>query len=348
MRKQLVSVFAICLLANMPLAFSQPTDKLAEKPTEKPAEKKLTPVTIQFCIGFGSQHTPYAYGIEKNIYRSYGIDLKILEGKSCAELTQSISEGKVRFGVAEPWDVAVADSKGGDIKMIMGMLQNSSVAFVTLVSSGIRTPKDFIGKKIGVLPGGRDKVVLSPFLRANGMTESQVTVVELPTPQAKFEALMSGKIDIAGHTYFSVLGWQKRSGKPLTTFRVGSSGLPISGDGLIVSRKNLTPEEKDLNCRMVGATAKAWKAAAQDPLAAANILLKFAPKVEGGDAELVKETWLRYHSLTQLRNSAGKPFGFIFPEDWDRLVETMKQFKITEKSLPIADYMTNEFSTCIK
>lgn len=136
----------------------------------------------------------------------------------------------------------------------------------------------------------------------------------------------------------------------VTTLRVGSFGVAIPGDGIVVSEKFLRkPEDIDLNCRMVSAVSEAWIEAGKNPQQAATALVALDPRVEKGDVEVVKESWLRAYSLTQLRPRLNKPMGFIFDEDWERLATLAKEHKLTDKIRPkMIYYFSRDYEKCMR
>jgi ABC-type nitrate/sulfonate/bicarbonate transport system substrate-binding protein len=172
-------------------------------------------------------------------------------------------------------------------------------------------------------------------------------MVEFPNPESKFEALMSGQVDVAGHTYYETPGWTKRGGKQLTAFRADTYGLSVPGDALAINKRFMEKnEDRNLNCRMVKAFTESWEAAMKEPGAATEALLRLTPKYENGDHEIVRETWMLFSALSQLRALRKMPFGFIFIEDWRHLVDIAKDYKLTKKTYPPEEYFTNEYLNC--
>ncbi|HMP84361.1 MAG TPA: ABC transporter substrate-binding protein, partial [Verrucomicrobiota bacterium] len=108
---------------------------------------------------------------------------------------------------------------------------------------GINSVKDLKGKKIGVELGFVDHLLVLKALEANGMKESDVTLVNIPTHETP-KAFASGDVD-------AIAAWQPNSGQALKAV-AGSKAIYSSADvpGLIydvlaVSPASLSARKED-------------------------------------------------------------------------------------------------------
>jgi NitT/TauT family transport system substrate-binding protein len=94
---------------------------------------------------------------------------------------------------------------------------------------------DLRGRKVGVEVGFVDHLLLLKALEANGMTEADVELVNMPTNELP-QALASGAVD-------AIAAWQPNSGQALKTV-AGSQPLYTSADlpGLIYDLLYVAPE----------------------------------------------------------------------------------------------------------
>ena len=86
-------------------------------------------------------HAPYYYARSQGWYKNDGIDLTIEVGRGSVYSSQTVSTGRVHFGVADLATAFVAIGKGADIRAIMNIYGNSPQGFYWLKSSGIRGPR---------------------------------------------------------------------------------------------------------------------------------------------------------------------------------------------------------------
>lgn len=306
----------------------------------------LTRVTFQMLFNASANIAPYAYGIEKGYFKQEGIDLIMQEGPGGKDAALIVAGDKARFGGSDAGVAADLISEGKPLK-IVGTLQITNPSAVTFIAGGsIRSVKDLKGKKVGFSPGTATFALFPALLDVHGLSLADVTIVNLKRGEF-YEALKTGRVSAIGLSTNSLKSAEAAVGKPLTSLRYSSNGLPLPGNVLIVNTKYLANKaDRELNCRMVRATMKSWAMAAQDTRGAAEALVKQYPKADGGNVDMVADGVARVFDLTKGRASTGKPFGYTYPEDWQRIIPILKKAKIIEDSKPFDVYFTNEYIDC--
>ena len=104
-----------------------------------------------------------------------------------------------------------------------------------VAARGIDSVKDLKGKKIGVEIGVVSHLLLIHALKENGLSEKDVTLVNVPTHQTA-QILASGDVD-------AIVAWQPNSGQALKSVN-GSKAVYTSADapGLIYDTLAVSPE----------------------------------------------------------------------------------------------------------
>jgi len=83
--------------------------------------------------------------------------------------------GNNEFGIAAADEILRANDKGGDFVIIGVVNHDSPACFLALEKDSISTPKDFEGKKIGILPFGSTGLIYKILLKKNGVDESKIS-----------------------------------------------------------------------------------------------------------------------------------------------------------------------------
>jgi NitT/TauT family transport system substrate-binding protein len=130
--------------------------------------------------------------------------------------------------------------------------------------------------------------------------------------------------------------------KKVSYFRYADHGVNFLSRGIIVHTKYLG--ERDVNCRFLRATARAWAAAAQNPDEAARILLEMFPK--GPRFELSRAEWVDTATLAHSAHTRGKTLGWMAREDWESLLDFQKTYGGATTTRPHAEYYSNDFIGC--
>ncbi|MFI7122290.1 ABC transporter substrate-binding protein [Amycolatopsis sp. NPDC049868] len=117
---------------------------------------------------------------------------------------QSAATDQTDFGGAFTGAVAKLVDAGAPIKAVVnyyGSDEKTFLGFYVKEDSPIRTPRDLIGKKVGVNTVGANlEAVLDTWLKRNGLTDAEIDQVQLVVlpPINTEQALRNGQIDVAG------------------------------------------------------------------------------------------------------------------------------------------------------
>ncbi len=310
-------------------------------PPAAEAQKKMDKVTLRLNWYAYGEHAPFAYGLKKGFYEAEGIDLQILEGSGSGPVVQAIGAATDRFGYADAYAMAGLAAKGVPVKMIATFVQTSPLSIIYFADKPIKGPKDLEGKKVSFTAGDSIHQAFQALLKVNNVDKSKVQEVYFD-PRGKMTAVMAGQVDAMGGYYTTQAGQiEAQTKKKAAYFRYVDFGVNALSQGLLVNAKYLG--EKDLNCRMVRASSKAWTEAARNPEEAAKILVEMFPKA--GAVELNLQQWKDTVQLMYTANTRGKAAGWMAKEDWDTLLSLQKTYGNIETKAP-GEYYTNEFFDC--
>ncbi|MER2223869.1 MAG: ABC transporter substrate-binding protein, partial [Rhodococcus sp. (in: high G+C Gram-positive bacteria)] len=130
------------------------------------------------------------FALDKGYYKEVGfgnVDL-VAGGAAGTGVEAGLDTGKVWIGMSAPQLTAPAVLDGLDAKIVGATFQKNPFAIVSSAAAPINSPQDMIGKKIGVQDS--NQLVFGALLAANGLTESQMTIVPAqfdPSPLANGE-----------------------------------------------------------------------------------------------------------------------------------------------------------------
>ena len=225
-------------------------------------------------------------------------------------------------------------TRGVPIRIIANLTNKTPASIISFSDKGIKTPKDLEGKKVGMTAGDANHVLFPLFMRQSKVDASKVQQI-LFDPSSRNAALMVGQVDaIGGYWTNDVPRIENVSKKSVSALRYTDVGVNMMSRALIVNVRNLPA--RDLNCRMVRATLKAWTEAASNPAEAAQALVEAYPKA--GSVELNRVQWV--NNTTLMGN------GQIAQGDFENLLNVLQTYGGLSRPKPSADYYTNEFVGC--
>ncbi|HQV29938.1 MAG TPA: ABC transporter substrate-binding protein, partial [Thermoflexales bacterium] len=179
------------------------------------------PTVVRLPMGYipNAQYAPFYVAVEKGYFAAEGIQIDF-DYKFETDGVKLVGANALPFAVVSGEQVVLARAQGLPVRYVAQWYHTFPVAVFSLASSGIRTPADLKGKRIG-LAGffGATYVGWRAFLAANGLSEADVKQEAIGFTQR--EAVQQGKVDAAvGYVNNEPLALAE-SGFPVTVFVVG-------------------------------------------------------------------------------------------------------------------------------
>ncbi len=171
-------------------------------------------------------------GIEKGWFKKKGVDVKFTWFDYVASM-DAYAADQLDAVCMTNGDTLVTGATGA--KSVMILINDYSNGNDMLIAKpGIKSIKDLKGKKIGVEIGFVAHLLVLKALESAGLTESDVTLVNVPTNETP-QVLASGDVD-------AIAAWQPNSGQALKLVP-GSTPLFTSADapGLIYDALSVSP-----------------------------------------------------------------------------------------------------------
>ncbi|HEX4408677.1 MAG TPA: ABC transporter substrate-binding protein [Xanthobacteraceae bacterium] len=232
-------------------------------------------VTVRLKWFNQAQFAGFYVAKDKGFYKAQGLDVNIQPGGPDFPAIQMIAGGSEQFGVTGADQILVARSKGVPVVALAVIYRRNPFVLFSLAKSGIKTPADFVGKKIGVKIGGNEELIYRAVLAKAGVDKSKLT--EIPV---KFDMtpLLTGDIDVwPGYLINEVLA-AKEKGFDVNIIAPSDYGIDIYADTLFTTEKMLK-EKPELVHKFVAATLQGWNAAIASPEEAAKITVKYGDKL---------------------------------------------------------------------
>ena len=211
----------------------------------------------------GGDHVPYYYAKKMGWYKDAGIDLNIEPGKGSALAVQKVGAGANQIGLADMANALVGRSKGADVVGVFNVYANSPQGLYWLKSSGIKSVKDLVGKKIGNPAGDGARTIWPALAKANGIDPNSVTWVNIDA-NSKLAALKSKSIDATTSFYNIHHIFQRELGDDLGFVAWKDVGLNPYGNTIIVNGDYLK-KNKPVIASFVKVTQKAFAACVVAP-----------------------------------------------------------------------------------
>jgi NitT/TauT family transport system substrate-binding protein len=243
---------------------------------------------------------------EKGFYKSEGLNVNVQPGGPDFPAVQMVTGGNEQFGVTGADQILIARSKGVPVVALAVIYRRNPFVLFSLAKSGIKSPADYAGKKIGVKIGGNEELIYRAVLAKANVDKS--TLTEMPV---KFDMtpLLSGTVDVwPGYLINEVLA-AKEKGFDVNVVYPSDYGIDLYADTLFTTETMLR-DKPELVKKFVAATLKGWNEAIAAPEEGAKATLKYGDKLTY-DHELA----MMKASLALLKPD-DKPVGFMDEAGW--------------------------------
>ncbi len=230
-------------------------------------------------------------------YATEGIDFAIQPGGPSIDGVAIVASGRWEVGqVSSSPSNMLAVSQDLPIKVFATGLQQHPYTFFSLKKNPIRTPKDMVGKKIGIQSTGL--VLLRALLAKNKIDEKSMTIIPIG---ADMTPLLTGQVD-------TVTGWQTNTTalKPLGADRVD---LRLWDTGVHLyalpyyATTDMILRRPEVLVRFLRATARGWAYANKNRDAATDLLLKEYPNLNRADEREAIDSLMSYAYNTNTFNN---------------------------------------------
>ena len=220
---------------------------------------------------------PWQVAKDAGIFKTAGVNVELVWFEGYLDSINALAGGQLDAN-SQTLNDTLGSVAGGSDQVIVLVNDNSTGNDQIIASKDIKTVQDLKGKKVGVEAGVVDHYLLLLGLKAAGLSEKDVTIVNLETGAAA-AAFASGQLDAVGvFAPFTTQALKRDGAHTLFSSKDYPGAIP---DHLVVSRKLLTERPADVQ-KLVDAWFMTLDYIKKNPEKAADIMAKRAgvPKAE--------------------------------------------------------------------
>ena len=319
-----------------------------------PAASECTtprPVKLQLQWFAQAQFAGYYAAKDKGFYTDACLDVTILEGGVDIVPQTQLAQGNADFAISWVPKALASREQGALITDVAQVFQKSGTLQVAWADSGIKSPADFKGKKIGNWGFGNEFEVFAAITKA-GLDPA--TDVELVQQQFDMKGLLSREIDAAEAMTYNEYAQLLETKNPetgelykpedFTVISYEEQGVGMYQDAIWASQERLAEADyQALTQDFVTASLKGWIYCRDNAAECADIVTANGSKL-GKSHQL----WMM-NEVNKLIWPSPAGVGVIDPAAWDRTVAVAVETKNLEgatviTAAPDAESYTNQFA----
>jgi ABC-type nitrate/sulfonate/bicarbonate transport system substrate-binding protein len=216
--------------------------------------------------------------------------------------------------------VLLANSKGADLVVIGILNRNSPTCFIAKASKRIVKPKDFEGRKIGILTGTATEYVYRTLVAQQQLDTSRLHEVEVSFDLATF---LTDAYDVRPAFIYDEPVSLDLQNIPYTIIEPRHYGVEFIGTVYVTTRDNIRNHPKVIQS-FVSAVADGWRAAFKYPERAIDLLKEY-------DSSIDKDRELR--SLQKAKHYFLDDNGQVLhakDSDWQGTISALRELDVLQ------------------
>lgn len=259
----------------------------------------------------------------------HGLRLNLEVGGEGRDPLKLVRDGDI--GVASADEVIRAIDKGADVRIIGVLNDTHPAAFISLASSGIRTPKDFEGRRVGILPFGATGLIYQAMIENAGVDRSKIQEVVVSPDLRPFIAGTVNDVQPV-FQYDEPVSLEKQN-ISFNLIDPRQFGVDFKGQCYFASTSTIKQQPDGL-VRALAALAAGWEHAARAPQDAVDALRARSPSLTI-DEELPR---LR-KALPFFVPASPQPLLGTDPATWDSMMKVLVSTNTISRPIPISEVL---------
>ncbi len=307
-----------------------------------PAQSSASNAPVAMTVGLGFipsvQFAPFYLADQAGYYTAAGLTVE-LQNKIDPDLITLVGQGSLDIGLGDGTSVIPAVSQGIPIKYVATIYgQFPSIVFAR-TSSGIATPADLEGKRLGI-PGryGSSWIMLQALLASVDLEPDDLEIVEYPD-FGQGAAVSQGAVDAATGFVNNEPVQLALTGEAVTILRVDDI-TPLPGNGLIVGTTTLETKSEAI-AAFIAATLRAMNEISKNPEVGLDAAIKAVPDLAAAretQAAILAATIAAWRGPVQEADGLGA----IEPDDWAASSDYLETLDLVPNPVAVDDLLETD------
>lgn len=269
---------------------------------------------------------------QKLFDEKYNLNLVLEPGSESVDPVKLVIAGNNTFGVIAAENILIANEKGADLVILGVVNYHSPGAFLSLKNSGIKEPKDWEGKKVGVLPGGSTEYIYQALKKKTNLNEDKIEEVICPFDLGTF---IQGAYDVRPIFVYAEPISLDEKGLEYSIIYPKDYGISFRGTCYFCKRETIEKHPEMVQA-FINTVADGWNYVIKNPEKAIDILVEFDNTLDKN-----RELTALKKGLPYFEGFEGKPLYCDF-QAWKEMENTLIELGLIS-SANIENVIHNEY-----
>ncbi|MUT65734.1 ABC transporter substrate-binding protein [Paenibacillus sp. NEAU-GSW1] len=333
MKTPLALAFAVTLLTSA--ACSNNADHTEHDKVS--GEKELEQLTVLLDWYPNAVHTFLYAAEEQGYFKEAGLDVKLQTPADTNDALKLVATGKADLALSYQMQVAVSRAEDIPVVSVGAIVRHPLNQLFVPASSGVKSPKDLAGLKIGYPSLPLDEAMVNTMVESDGGDASKLKYVDIGWDL--IPSITTNKVDgiIGGYVNHEKLLLEKE-GVKLLAFNPADYGVPDYYELVLTASEKGLESKSEAFRRFMEAAAKGQEYTAKHPNEALKLLLDKQNADFPLDAEIEKQSLA---ILLPLMDAGAEKFGAQSAESWNQVIAWLKEHGQLSKEVKAEDVFRN-------
>jgi putative hydroxymethylpyrimidine transport system substrate-binding protein len=226
-------------------------------------------------------HVPVYVAQEMGFFSAEGLSVSIQAPTAFdpSDPAKLAAAGRADLAITTPINLIVIRSQNVPLTAVGSLIQKPLGGLLALAERGIRTLKDFNGRKIGYSLEPEEPVLWAAMLETAGLKPGDYTLINVGFDT--LPALLTGQVDAIGafrNVEKILIEVQER--KETVFFPFEEHGIPDHPQLVFIANETIAQQKSELLKRFLRAVARAVALTVQEPERAFQLFLKANPDLQ--------------------------------------------------------------------
>lgn len=282
--------------------------------------------------------SPFYSALGLGYYEEAGLNVEIKDGRGTTDTIKLVANKSDTFGFGQLSEVSFAlAAEEVPLTAIAGVFQQMPDAVFVRADSGIEELPGLEGKDLVSSPDDSSRAFFPALAEANGFDEAAVNFLNVES-DSKTSVFINGEGD--GLLQFSTVRFRlDEAGVETRMFKYADYGVNLLSQGLF-THEDMISENPDIVQAFVEASMRGLDYAQENPEEAVEFVVQF--RQDAGTQEQFLFELQETLPLMNTENTEGQPLGYMAPEDWQRSIDLLVNYREMPEVSPDRVF-TNKF-----
>jgi NitT/TauT family transport system substrate-binding protein len=302
------------------------------RPAAAAGENGLQPLSFLPQWSPQAQFVGYYLALHKGFYRKHGIDLTIIEGGPSRSAMEYLQAGKADIVTLWLSSALQLADRGVEVINVGQVVQRSALMLVAKKKSGIETPAQMNGKKIGLWPADFQ-------VQPRAFFDKFKLKVRVVTTESPVNLFLRDGVQVSSVMWYNEYHTLLSSGldpEEMTLFFFHDSDLNFPEDGLYM-RKEVFAKNPEAACAFTAASLEGWRYAFDHPEEALDLIVAIMEKAYI-PANRVHQRWMLNRMRDVIAPSGAAGWGVLQAENYRRVGEILVSFGLIQSVPPYESF----------